>query len=237
MVRTTLSGFFQFERLLALVLFLIPVGLWIGGSCSGAELFGWDETCVDSGVERGSISSFHDMADAKWFYLPLGIGAVMFVINGLVRPEKHGYNAFLGLWLFGLVWFDHDGWSNSIHVFSAVVFFVSASILAIAQWSDVLREKAQYSLAMQRLFFVTAIALVAAVAWLLNWRLGTVSAEWFLLLPVCLHYYFHATLHRRFKTVKEPDLVLDELIPGFKVVRQAIGRFAGPVWPDRVPLK
>lgn len=104
-----LRRFAKFERNLALLLILTPV-LLIG---------------VDTGFDsvRGSISAYHDVGKPWAFYVPLTVGAMLFLVNGLVR-DKHRYNIWLGVGLAAVVLFDHDGCTKYPHYVGAVVFFL-----------------------------------------------------------------------------------------------------------------
>ncbi len=71
---------------------------------------------------REHISGYFAMDQAQYFYVPLTVAAMLFVVNGVVR-EKHWYNVGLGVALASLVFFNHiDHWW--IHNVSAAVFFV-----------------------------------------------------------------------------------------------------------------
>lgn len=100
-----LLGLLRFETLLALVLTAVPIVLRVAD-------------------DRGSISAYHDMADPRWFFVPLTAAAVMLVTNGFVYAERHIHYAVLGVLLITVVLFDHDGASRFIHFFAAVSFYV-----------------------------------------------------------------------------------------------------------------
>lgn len=226
-VAVKLAGLFQLERLLAIVVVLIPLGLWKGSTNSFAEVIGWSEGPAGT---RKSISAYHDLTDARWYYVPLAIGAMMFVVSGLVRPGKHGYNAFLGLGLFGIIWFDHDGASDWVHKLSTGVFLGFAMLLVAAQLSDYVREGINCRIHVQRIFFVGTLVVIALIAWLLHSQLNTLAAEWFLLSLIAVHFLIHSWMHNKYPAVEEPVAVLDTLIPGFKWFRKTIGGPIGGFW-------
>lgn len=75
---------------------------------------------VDERV-RASISAYHDMGEPWAFYVPLTAGAMLFLVNGMVK-NAHLYNTLLGLALLGVIVFDEDAWEIPHFVF-AVAFF------------------------------------------------------------------------------------------------------------------
>ena len=61
------------------------------------------------------------MEKGQYFYFPLTVAAMLFVVNGVVR-KKHWYNIGLGLALAGVVLFNHVD-HFLIHNISAGAFF------------------------------------------------------------------------------------------------------------------
>jgi len=127
---------------LAFVVAFIPVGLWTGvrSDYSFLEVIGIDGVPDADENFRASISAHHDIMDARWFYAPLVIGAMMLLVSALARPARHGYNAVLGIALFGLIWFDHDGRTDPIHKLSTAVFLGFAVVVVSAQLSAYLKQ-------------------------------------------------------------------------------------------------
>lgn len=115
--RAGLAGLLRFEGALAVLLIAVPL-------------------LLRSSERRGSISAYHDMDDPRWFFIPLTAAAMMLVTNGLVRQDRHGHNAALGILLLGVVLFDHDGASAGLHFTFAVAFFVLALAFAVLMMSS-----------------------------------------------------------------------------------------------------
>lgn len=137
-----LSHLTRFERVLAAVCGLIPlVLLW-----------------ADSFAGRNSISAYFDMEENQWFYFPLTVAAMLFVVNGIVR-KKHIYNVVLGGALAGVILFNHDDFTV-VHAVFAVAFF-AGNALVIFLFSDPPR--------VFKILFGTLIALVMAVYFLVDW--------------------------------------------------------------------
>lgn len=119
-----LIGLVRFESMLALVLMGVPIALRLAD-------------------DRTSISDYHDMADPRWFFVPLTAAAMMLITNGLVSHERHAHNAVLGVLVLGVVLFDHDGASSGPHFVSAVAFYVlglSYAVLMVTHYVAVVRS-------------------------------------------------------------------------------------------------
>lgn len=193
-----LIGLVRFESMLALILIAVPVALRIAD-------------------DRKSISAYHDMADPRWFFVPLTAASMMLITNGLVTHERHGHNATLGVLLLGVVMFDHDGSSAVPHFFSAVAFFVLAMTfltLMIAHYVGVTTGSSgpRTSTAVASAAVVIAVIVVAAV--FLDPPLFWVEAVgvWI----IALHYLFHTVWElRRPGDHAEPATVLQQLCPKF----------------------
>ena len=108
-----LARFARLERILGAALVLTPALLIV----------------VDGGV-RDSISAYHDVSAPAAFYVPLTVGAMLFLVNGIVRDE-HYYNTVLGVALSGVVLFDHDGWTEVPHIVFAIAFFGGNAVVMI----------------------------------------------------------------------------------------------------------
>jgi len=76
---------------------------------------------TDNGV-RGSISAYYDVGESWAFYVPLTAGAMLFLVNGLIK-NAHAYNTSLGLALLGVILFDHASLQVP-HALCAGAFFV-----------------------------------------------------------------------------------------------------------------
>lgn len=220
---------FEFERIIAVVLVFIPVGLWIGvrSDYSFLEVIGIDKVPADDKNFKASISAHHDISDARWFYAPMVIGAMMFLVSGLVRPARHAYNAALGIALFGVIWFDHDGSSDPIHKVSTAIFLGLAVLVATAQLTDYFKRWFNLDSRLARqIVLVVSTAIIAIIGLWLNSALNTTAAEWFLLVVAAVHFFTHSWMHDRYerlgKHVAEPIEILDELVPGFRAIRQPI---------------
>ena len=121
-IGTTVTGvadIVKLEVVVSAVCVLIPF-LLIAGN-------GW--------VQQEHISAFYDMTKGQYFYFPLTMAAMLFVVNGVVREKKvvedgvdvlkknHWYNVILGGTLILVILFNHeDHWL--IHNIGAVVFFL-----------------------------------------------------------------------------------------------------------------
>ena len=217
-----LIGLVRFESALALVLAVVPVALRLA------------ET-------RGSISVYHDMADPRWFFVPLSAAAMMLVGNGLVRHESHGYNATLGLLLIGVVLFDHDDGSAIPHFVCAASFFVLSLLyvaLLVPHYVRTLRGAAGPSLLVAVGTAVLIVAALAAAA-----VVGDEPTFWLEAVGVWIiatHYVYHVWWEvRRPDDDTEPMKVLDQVAPRLAVpapvVRVAHVRVAAvePTPPDR----
>ena len=193
-----LVGLIRLESAVALILIAVPIALRFAD-------------------DRGSISAYHDMADPRWFFVPLTAASMMLITNGLVQPESHGYNASLGLLLLGVVMFDHDGMSAVPHFFSAVTFFVLAvafAALMITHYISVWKGSPKPS----KLVAITSAVGVALplglAALLLDPPVFWVESVgvWI----IALHYIAHTVWDvRRASEQTEPTTVLHQLWPGF----------------------
>ena len=123
---------------------------------------------------RGSISAYYAMTENQWFYVPLAIGAMLFVVNGTTR-RGHWYNWVLGGALVGLLMF-HDG--LPAHTVFAFTFF-AGNVAVMIWWSD---APAEY-----RYGFAAVIGFIAmatlAVGVLTLW-----AAEFISLLIIGAHF-------------------------------------------------
>ena len=108
-----LAGLVKLEVVLTIVCFCIPLIVWIGDGLNF----------------RKSISAYYAMTEAQYFYFPLTVAAMLFIVNGVVR-DKHWYNVGLGLALVGVVFFNHLDHSV-IHNISAATFFIGNAVVFV----------------------------------------------------------------------------------------------------------
>ena len=141
-----LIGLVRFESMLALILAAVPIALRIAD-------------------DRGSISAYHDMADPRWFFVPLTAASMMLITNGLVRSDSHGYNTALGVLLLGVVLFDHDGGSAIPHFLSAVPFFVLGAALRRTDDRSLRPRAAALAMAWCDLVIIAAMATACRSVW------------------------------------------------------------------------
>lgn len=178
-----LRDFAQLERILGALLAFAPLLLVL----------------VDSDI-RGSISAYHDV-DRPWaFYVPLTVGAMLFAVNGIVR-DAHAYNTWLGVALFGVILFDHDGATQWPHAFFAIAFFVGNFVVMWFYSAD----KPQ----LVKLLLGSGIAGSVAML-LLNRETGLFWAEWMSLVIVAAHYILASvawTDYRALRPTEKPKLM------------------------------
>lgn len=106
--------FAKLERVLAAVCVTTPFLLW------------W----IDSGPLRNSISAYYEMEESQFFYVPLTVAAMLFVVNGVIK-EQHIYNTFLGGFLAGVLLFDHSDFT-AVHAVFASLFFAGNAFVILA---------------------------------------------------------------------------------------------------------
>ena len=163
-VSNTFEGvkrFARLERVLATVCLLIP-----------AFLIGFDDGSI-----RDSISAYYNMEENQFFYFPLTVTAMLFVVNGVVK-QGHAYNTFLGVMLAGVVLFNHDDASLLHWVFAAAFFGGNAVVIL------------RYSSKEERWFkALLVVGIVLAMAGCFVFKLFTLFwAEWFSFALIALHY-------------------------------------------------
>ena len=108
-----LANLVKLELAVTAVCFFIPLIVWYG----------------DDWNLREHISGYYAMEKAQYFYFPLTVAAMLFVVDGVVK-EKHWYNIGLGLAVAGLVWFNHID-HFLIHNISAGMFFIGNAIVFV----------------------------------------------------------------------------------------------------------
>jgi len=129
---------------------------------------------IDPDPLRGSISAYYSMAENQWFYVPLAIGAMLFIVNGITR-SGHWYNWVLGSALIGLLMF-HSG--LLLHTVFAFTFF-AGNVAVMIWWSD---APAEYRYGFAAVIGWIAIAMLAVGALTLWW------AEFISLLIIGAHF-------------------------------------------------
>ena len=169
-----LGWFGQVERFLASFLLIAPAVIWL---------------VDDPSDPRGSISAYHDMVEAQWFYVPLTVVAMLFVVNGLVR-KAHEYNVALGGALVGLILLNHDGGTSDAHDVFTFLFFVGNVVVVLTlseiKWS-VLKP---------------AILATMLVVWISNRATGFPSvffAEWITMGVLAGHYVLDSLPTKRYE--------------------------------------
>jgi len=158
-----LRRFAELERILAALLVLTPLLLIL----------------VDTGPDRvrDSISAYNDVGTPQAFYVPLTVGAMLFLVNGIVK-RAHIYNTLLGVALSGVIVFDHDGGASIVHIASAVAFFGGNIVVMVFFSTKPLLLKAVFATTIG-----TALALWYFTGWFtLFW------AEWVSLAIVAAHF-------------------------------------------------
>lgn len=173
-----LRRFAQLERVLGVLLMLTPVLL----------------VCVDTGSEaiRDSISAYHDVSRPWAFYVPLTAGAMLFLVNGVVR-NAHAYNSLLGVALFGVILFDHDGGTSAPHVLFAIAFF-GGNFLVMAFLST---NKS----ALHKGLLVGGVAAAIAL-WIF---VGVFWAECVSLAIITLHYVLHSASWSNYRALRHDE--------------------------------
>jgi hypothetical protein len=153
--------FAKLERILAGVCLFIPAFLIL----------------FDDGPIRNSISAYDNMEENQFFYFPLTVAAMLFVVNGVVKKE-HDYNTLLGVLLVGVILFNHEDASLRHGAFAAAFF--GGNAVVILKYSS--KEEKWF----KRLLVA---AIVLAMAGCFVFKLFTLFwAEWFSFALIALHY-------------------------------------------------
>lgn len=126
---------------------------------------------------RESISAYYNIAQNQWFYVPLTMAAMLFVVNGVVK-NKQLYNTYLGAMLGGVLLFNHHDFSV-VHIVFAAAFFVGNAVV-ILFFSSVKDREFKIGL-------VAFIALALAGWYFFDWFTLFV-AEWISLVIISIHY-------------------------------------------------
>ena len=181
-----LRRFARLERILGAVLVLTPAVLIL----------------VDAGPDRvrDSISAYYDVRTPSAFYVPLTVGAMLFLVNGLVR-DGHSYNTLLGLALAGVILFDHDGDTSLPHLVFAGAFF-GGNVLVMMFFST--RKSTRV-----KVLFVGGIAGAMAL-WIVTDWFTLFSAEWVSLAIIAMHFILDSvdwSEYRALQPRETPNLV------------------------------
>lgn len=112
-----LAAWTPIERILAVVCAASPLVMW------------W----IDPDPLRDSISAYFAMIANQWFYVPLAVAAMLFIVNGITK-HKHWYNWLLGGALVGVLMFNTIEW-GAIHMVFAIAFF-AGNVVVMIWWSD-----------------------------------------------------------------------------------------------------
>jgi len=170
----------KFERLIAVILLFFPLLLiWANG---------WSMEGKDS------ISAYYVISNAKWlwtFYVPLTVAAFMFIVNGVMRREivnrvtknASWYNIYLGVFLLGVIIFNHEDFSIA-HNICAILFFVGNFIIILT-----VRTK-RFDKTGELLFdgILVSIAILSAI--LFGFRIiNLFILEWISFAMITAHYY------------------------------------------------
>lgn len=149
-----------------------PVERLLAGVCAISPLVMW---WVDPEPLRSSISAYFAMIDNQWFYVPLAVGAMLFLVNGITK-QKHWYNWVLGAALVGVLMFNTEDWVV-VHMIFAIAFF-GGNVAVMIWWSD---APARYRYGFAAVVIVGMILLATDVISL--W-----FAEFVSLLAIAAHY-------------------------------------------------
>ena len=161
-----LKGFLKFELVVTGVCVLIPFLLMFGDV--------W-------GSPREHISGYYNMRQGGFYFVPLTMAAMLFVVNGVVR-ERHWYNVGLGLALGGLMVFNHVDYFL-IHNICVVTFFLGNALVFV-----LFTPKNELGL---KVIFAVAMAVLLAGYFLFDWY-SLFWGETFSLWIIALHFLLEA---------------------------------------------
>ncbi|MFT4865832.1 MAG: hypothetical protein ACI8RE_002026 [Ilumatobacter sp.] len=108
-------------------------------ACVFAPALMWIAEMTDRGellAPRESISSYHDVLTAGAFFIPLTVAVMLFVVNGWIYAG-HRVHVAMGVYLLGVIVFDHVGRTRPLHFVFAGAFFVVGAFLEAVRDSDV----------------------------------------------------------------------------------------------------
>jgi|GEM_PF-4734470 len=153
--------FAKFERILAAACILSPASLIVFGD----------------GPIRDSISAYYNMEKGQFYYFPLTVTAMLFIVNGVVK-QQHVYNTILGGALAGAVLFNHSD-AKLIHGAFASIFFVGNAVVIVLFSS----KKERWF----KIFLVVGIGLSMIGCFFFKW-FTLFWAEWLSFSIIALHY-------------------------------------------------
>jgi len=169
---TALVKWVPMERVLTIVCVLSPLVMWR----------------IDPGPLRGSISAYFAMMENQWFYVPLAIGAMLFIVNGITR-QGHWYNWVLGGALVGLLMVHTP---LPAHIVFAVIFF-AGNVAVMIWWSD---APAEFRYGFAAVIGLIAVGTLAAGVLTLWW------AEFISLLIIGAHFLLDSLPGKRWAWYK-----------------------------------
>lgn len=158
----TLADYVKLEAIVTGVCLFIPLLLFAGAD----------------GTFLPSISAYYGMERAQYFFVPLTMAGMLFIVNGVVK-RAHWYNVWLGVSLLVLTFFNHVD-HHLIHLTAAAAFFVGNGIVFV-----VFSPK-------KELWFKAALAAIMGAALLGHYGLGWYSlffAEAFSLWVIAAHFF------------------------------------------------
>ena len=149
---------------------------------------------VDSGPDevRDSISAYYNVGTPQAFYVPLTVGAMLFFANGIVR-RAHVYNMLLGLALLGVILFDHEGATSTLHTIFAVAFF-GGNVVVMAFFST--RKSRRLKIA-----FAVGILVTLALWKFAHW-FTLFWAEWVSLAVIAIHFVLDSVEWSTYRALK-----------------------------------
>ena len=103
----------RLERILAFICMLVPAAFIL----------------LDEGNIRYSISCYYNMDNNQFYYFPLTVASMLFIVNGVMK-KKHWYNTFLGIMLAGVILFNQND-SSLAHYICAVSFFAGNAVVIL----------------------------------------------------------------------------------------------------------
>jgi len=130
---------------------------------------------------RGHISAYYSMTAAQYFYMPLTVAGMLFVVNGVVK-HRHWYNVGLGVSLLTLTFLDYQA-HNVVHSAAAIAFFGGNALVFV-----IFTPK-------KELWFKAVLAGIIVVAMVGHFVLGWYSlffAESFSLWVIAIHFALEA---------------------------------------------
>lgn len=148
----------------------------------------------DSWTVRESISAYYSMDEAQWFYVPLTIAALLFVVNGVIK-NQHAYNTWLGVFLLGVVMFNTDDVAL-VHMVFASAFF-GGNVLVILFLARGVQTRVKWA-------FGAAIVIAMAAIFAFDW-FTLFWAEWLSLTVIAVHYLLDSSSKVGYRAVRKGE--------------------------------